>query len=89
MTSRRSITIAAALVGAAAVGAGGGAAVYAGLGGHDGTRTVVRQVTVTGAQQAANTSALSVGEIYLYDIAPDGSMRSKEIRAANVNTGRQ
>ena len=65
MTPRRPISIAAALVGAAAVGAGGGAAVYAGLGnGGTATRTVVRQVTVTGAQPAASTTGLSVGQIY-------------------------
>ncbi len=55
---------ATALVAALCVGASGGAAVYAAFSDH-GTKTVVRQVTVTGAQPAASVrSALSVHEIY-------------------------
>src|SRR6266487_5404255 len=55
---------ATALVAALCVGAGGGAAVYAAFSDH-GTKTVVRQVTVTGAQPAASVkSALSVHDIY-------------------------
>ena len=41
---------------------GGGAALYGAL--STPTKTVVRQVTVSGAQPAAATSSLSVGEIY-------------------------
>ncbi len=52
-------TLAAALLAAAAIGAGTYAALSPG-----GTKTVVRQVPVVEAQPAANTSALSVNEIY-------------------------
>jgi putative serine protease PepD len=62
MNRRRTLTSAAALVAVAAVGAGG-AATYAGLS-SNGTRTVVRQVTVRSSEPAANTSSLSVGDIY-------------------------
>jgi putative serine protease PepD len=63
MTRRRTLSIAAALTAAAAVGAGG-AATYAGLS-SAGTKTVVRQVTVRSSEPAANTtSGLSVGDIY-------------------------
>jgi putative serine protease PepD len=62
MNRRRTLTGAAALAAAAAVGAGG-AATYAGLS-SDGTNTVVRQVTVTSSEPAANTTSLSVGDIY-------------------------
>src|SRR5216684_1727511 len=55
----RKLAFAAALVAAAGLGA----ATYAALS-PDGSKTVVRQVTVTGSQPAANTSALSVNEIY-------------------------
>ena len=59
----RPAAIVAALVGAAAIGAGGGAATYAGLSSGD-TKTIVRQVPVTGAQPASSSSALSPGAIY-------------------------
>jgi putative serine protease PepD len=62
MNRRRTLTSAAALVAVAAVGAGG-AATYAGLS-SDGTKTVVRQVTVKSSEPAANTTSLSVGDIY-------------------------
>jgi putative serine protease PepD len=66
MTSRtkKTISVSAALVAVAAIGAGGGAATYAGLSPSDGT-TVVRQVTVSGSEPAASSSEpLSVSEIY-------------------------
>jgi putative serine protease PepD len=64
MTRRtRTLSIAAALVGAAGIGAAGGAGTFAALG-SGGTKTVVRQVTVAGSQPAASTSPLSVNEIY-------------------------
>jgi putative serine protease PepD len=50
------------LVAAAALGVGG-AATYAGLA-PDGTRTIVRQVTVSNGEPAANTTGLSVSDIY-------------------------
>src|SRR5712691_7989009 len=59
----RRITLVAASLAAAGIGAGGGAATYAALS-PSGTRTVVRQVTVQDSQPAASTSALSVNEIY-------------------------
>jgi S1-C subfamily serine protease len=66
MTSRtkKTISVSAALVAVAAIGAGGGAATYAGLSPSNGT-TVVRQVTVSGSEPAASSSeSLSVSEIY-------------------------
>jgi putative serine protease PepD len=61
MNRRRTLSTAAVAV--AAVGLGvGGAATYAGL--APDSQTVVRQVTVTGAEQAAETTGLSVSEIY-------------------------
>jgi putative serine protease PepD len=62
MTRRRTLSTAAVLVAAAAVGVGG-AATYAGLA-PDGTTTVVRQVTVSEGQPAASTTGLSVSDIY-------------------------
>ena len=59
----RPVTFAAALLTAAGLGAGG-AATYAGLTDSGGTKTVVRQVTVTSSEPAANSSSLSVGDIY-------------------------
>jgi putative serine protease PepD len=59
---RRTTRTVSALAAAAALGAGGGAATYAGLS-SEGTQTV-RQVTVSDSQPAANTSALSLGQIY-------------------------
>jgi S1-C subfamily serine protease len=63
MTRRpRIVPLAAALVAAAGIGAGG-AATYAALS-SDGTRTVVRQVTVGDSESAASPSPLSVNQIY-------------------------
>jgi S1-C subfamily serine protease len=61
--SSRSLEIAAAFVAAVALGAGGGVAAYSVAAGPA-TKTVVRQVTVTGSQPAASGSALSVRDIY-------------------------
>jgi putative serine protease PepD len=62
MTRLRTLSTAAVLVAAAAIGVGG-AATYAGLA-PEGTRTVVRQVTVSNGEPAANTTGLSVSDIY-------------------------
>ena len=62
MTRRRTLSTAAVLVAAAAIGVGG-AATYAGLA-PEGTRTVVRQETVSNGEPAANTTGLSVPDIY-------------------------
>ena len=61
----RTATIAAALVVAAGVGAGGGAATYAALS-DEGTRTIIRPAAATQtAEPAASTSeSMSVSEIY-------------------------
>src|SRR5438132_11260557 len=59
----RMLTAAAALLGAALVGAGGGAATYAAFS-STGSKTVVRQVTVSGSDAAATSSSLSVSQIY-------------------------
>jgi putative serine protease PepD len=56
---RSFLLVAAAL----AIGLGGGAAIYAGLS-SNGTKTIVRQVTVSGSSPAASTSPLSVSDIY-------------------------
>jgi putative serine protease PepD len=64
MTRRPSTTLIASLLVAACLGAGGGAAVYAASSSGDGTKTVVRQVTVQGSQPASQSTALSVNEIY-------------------------
>jgi putative serine protease PepD len=61
MNRRRTLSTAAVLVAAAGLGVGG-AATYAGL--SPDSQTVVRQVTVTGAEQAADTTGLSVSDIY-------------------------
>jgi putative serine protease PepD len=58
----RTLSLAAAFVAAAGIGVGG-AATYAALS-DDGTRTVVRQVTVDGSEPAASGSPLSVNQIY-------------------------
>ena len=58
----RTLSLAAALVAAAGIGVGG-AATYAALS-SDGTRTVVRQVTVEDSEPAASASPLSVNQIY-------------------------
>jgi putative serine protease PepD len=62
MTRRRTLSTAAVLVAAAAIGVGG-AATYAGLA-PEGTRTIVRQETVSNGEPAANTTGLSVSDIY-------------------------
>jgi len=62
MTRRRTLSTAAVLVAAAAIGVGG-AATYAGLA-PEGTRTIVRQVDVSNGEPAANTTGLSVSDIY-------------------------
>jgi putative serine protease PepD len=62
MTRRRTLSTAAVLVAAAAIGVGG-AATYAGLA-PEGTKTIVRQETVSNGQPAANTTGLSVSGIY-------------------------
>jgi putative serine protease PepD len=62
MTRRRTLSTAAVLVAAAAIGVGG-AATYAGLA-PEGTRTIVRQATVSNGEPAANTTGLSVSDIY-------------------------
>jgi putative serine protease PepD len=64
--SSRSVKIGAAFVAAVVLGAGGGVAAYsvASGGPATATETVVREVTVTGSQGAASSSAKSVGAIY-------------------------
>jgi putative serine protease PepD len=62
-TNRTSLlTLTAAVVAGALIGAGGGAGTYAALSGK--TKTVVRQVPVSDSQPAASTSGLSVNSIY-------------------------
>jgi S1-C subfamily serine protease len=64
MKPRTTLIATAALVAAAGIGAGGGAATYAALGSDDGG-TVVRQVTVESPEPAASTTeSLSVSEVY-------------------------
>jgi putative serine protease PepD len=58
----RMLSAAAALTGAALVGAGGGVATYAAFSSN--TNTVVRQVTVAGSETASTGNALSVSQIY-------------------------
>jgi putative serine protease PepD len=58
----RMLSVAAALTGAALVGAGGGAATYAAF--SSGSKTVVRQVTVAGSQPTSSASSLSVSQVY-------------------------
>src|SRR5262245_35204070 len=63
MTRRPHRIIIASLLAAACLGAGGGAVAFATL--HDGSKTVVKSVTVHEAQPVASSSApLSVNEIY-------------------------
>ena len=57
------LSLTAAVVAGALIGAGGGVGTYAALSSGD-TKTVVRQVTVGGSQPAASTSGLSVNSIY-------------------------
>jgi putative serine protease PepD len=59
--SRKAVSIAAALVGAAAIGAVVGAVTVVAV---DDTSTVVREVTVEGSQPTAQTSGLSASQIY-------------------------
>ena len=61
----RIVTVSAALVAAAAVGVGGGAATFAALGSEDGPTTTVREVAAETPQPVASTTeSLSVSEIY-------------------------
>jgi putative serine protease PepD len=64
MPTRRTslLTLVAAVVAGALIGAGGGVGTYAALSGIH--KTVVRQVTVSDSQPAATTSGLSVNSIY-------------------------
>ena len=63
MSRRPHRIIIASLLAAACLGAGGGAVAFSTL--HDGTKTVVKQVTVHEGQPVASSSApLSVNEIY-------------------------
>jgi putative serine protease PepD len=64
MKTRRSflLTLTAAVVAGALIGAGGGVGTYAAL--HNDGTTVVRQVNVGDSQPAAATSGLSVNSIY-------------------------
>src|SRR4029453_19374761 len=59
----RMLSVAAALTGAALVGAGAGAATYAAFSSSS-SKTVVHQLTVTGSQPTSSSSSLSVGQIY-------------------------
>jgi putative serine protease PepD len=62
----RTVTLTAALVTAAAIGAGGGAATYAALSSDGGTRTVIRPAAAqsTAVPAASTSESLSVSEIY-------------------------
>jgi putative serine protease PepD len=60
---RISLPLVAAVLAGACIGAGGGAATYVALSSGD-SKTVVRQVTVSDSQPAANTNGLSVHSIY-------------------------
>jgi putative serine protease PepD len=64
MPTRRTslLTLTAAVVAGALIGAGGGVGTYAALSGNH--KTVVRQVPVSDSQPAATTSGLSVNSIY-------------------------
>ena len=63
MNRRPSSTLVAALVAAALIGAGASAAVVLAVD-HGTSTTVVRQVTVGGAEPATDASALSVSQVY-------------------------
>jgi putative serine protease PepD len=62
MTRRRTITAAAALLAAGAVGAGG-AATYAGFS-PQGTTTIIRTVSVESGEPASNANGLSVADVH-------------------------
>ena len=64
MTRRPRTFLIASLLVAACLGASGGAIAYAVASSGDGTKTVVRQVTVRGSQPASRSTALSVNTIY-------------------------
>ena len=59
---RSLLTLTGAVAAGAMIGAGGGVGTYAAL--SSGSKTVVRQVTVSDSQPAASTSGLSVNSIY-------------------------
>ena len=61
MNRRRTLSTAAVLVAAAGLGVGG-AATYAGL--SPDSQPLIRQVTVTGGEQAADTTGPSISDIY-------------------------
>lgn len=61
---KRTLTLFGAFLAAIAVGAGAVVAVYAAIGTHDSTKTIVREVTVPSASPALNESGLSVAQIY-------------------------
>jgi putative serine protease PepD len=61
MNRRRTVSTAAVLVAAAGLGVGG-AATYAAV--APDSQTIVRQVTVTGGEQASDTTGMSVSDIY-------------------------
>jgi putative serine protease PepD len=67
-----SVPLLGALLAGACIGAGGGAATYAALSSGN-SKTVVRQVTVSESQPAANTTGLSVHSIY--DLARKGVVK--------------
>ena len=73
-----SVPLLGALLAGACIGAGGGAATYAALSSGN-SKTVVRQVTVSDSQPAANTSGLSVHSIY--------SLARKGVVKITVSTG--
>jgi putative serine protease PepD len=56
------LSLTAAVVAGALIGAGGGAGIYAAL--SSGNKTIVRQVPVADSQPASSTSGLSVNSIY-------------------------
>jgi putative serine protease PepD len=81
-----SVPLLGALLAGACIGAGGGAATYAALSSGN-SKTVVRQVTVSDAQPAANTSGLSVHSIY--SLARKGVVKITVSSGANLLGGAQ
>jgi putative serine protease PepD len=75
------LSLTAAVVAGALIGAGGGAGTYAALSSGD-TKTVVRQVTVGDTQPASSTSGLSVNSIY--KLAYRGVV---EVKVSSQSTG--